>query len=185
MPNTLKTVSHKVLTPDETPGVSIGISDRNREAIVEILNTTLADEFVLYTKVRNFHWNVVGRQFHELHRFFDEQYQELNLVVDEVAERARSLGGTAFGSLVEFLRRTRLTETIEHDLSSTQMVALLLNDHETMVRNLRDDAGTCDEKYKDAGTNDFLIGLLKQHEKTAWMLRALLMRTTEEARGMN
>ena len=70
--------------------LSIGISESNRDSIVKILNAVLADEYVLYTKTRNYHWNVVGPQFNDLHKFFEGQYEALNEVVDDVAERARS-----------------------------------------------------------------------------------------------
>ena len=68
---------------------NIGITDTNRESVVQILNTLLSDEYLLYTKTRNYHWNVVGPQFNDLHKFFEAQYEELNEFVDEVAERAR------------------------------------------------------------------------------------------------
>ena len=75
----------------------IGLLDKNRDAVVKILNTTLSDEMVLLVKTRNYHWNVTGPQFNDLHKFLDAQYEELNEVVDEVAERVRTLGGMPFG----------------------------------------------------------------------------------------
>src|SRR5215218_1345137 len=89
---------------------NIGLLDEQREGVVAILNTLLADEYLLYTKTRNYHWNVVGPQFNDLHKFFEAQYNELNTIVDDVAERARSLGGNATGTLAEFLEQTRLQE---------------------------------------------------------------------------
>ena len=68
---------------------NIGLSDKEREGVVEILNTLLSDEYVLYTKTRNYHWNVVGPQFNDLHKFFESQYEALNEVIDDVAERAQ------------------------------------------------------------------------------------------------
>lgn len=141
--------------------------------MVEVLNTTLSDEFVLYTTTRNFHWNVVGPQFSELHRFFEEQYQALNTIVDDVAERARSLGGRALGSLSEFLQHARLKEQQEVS-EPAAMIAALLEDHETLIQALRRDLVLCAEEYEDQGTSDFLTGLMEQHEKMAWMLRASL-----------
>jgi starvation-inducible DNA-binding protein len=165
-PKTLEVVS-------ETTKPNIGISGRNREGVAQILNAVLSDEFVLYTTTRNFHWNVVGLQFSELHKFFDAQYQELNIVVDEVAERTRALGGRALGTLAEFLEHTRLKERPEpHDAEG--MIAALLSDHEALIRHLREDSNACEEKYQDKGTDDFLTGLMEQHEKMAWMLRAFL-----------
>lgn len=85
----------------------IGLSDDQRCGIAGILNPLLADEYVLYTKTRNYHWNVVGPQFNDLHRFFEEQYNALNLIVDDVAERLRTVGSPAVGSLAEYLQIVR------------------------------------------------------------------------------
>src|SRR3989304_2783242 len=89
---------------------NIGLSDKQREGVVQILAALLADEYVLYTKTRNCHWNVVGPQFNDLHKFFESQYNDLNEVVDEVAERGRALGGGAIGTLPPFLTLARLKE---------------------------------------------------------------------------
>ena len=152
--------------------LNIGISESNRDSIVKILNAVLADEYVLYTKTRNYHWNVVGPQFNDLHKFFEAQYETLNEVVDDVAERARSLGGKAFGSLAEFAQHTRLKEQPGKQPPALTMVANLQADHEAMIRALRADLETVMEKHNDAGTSDFLTGLMEKHEKMAWMLRS-------------
>ncbi len=153
--------------------VKIGITDKSRAVVARILNTTLADEYVLYTKTRNFHWNVVGPQFHDLHKFFEAQYDELNDIVDEVAERARALGGRAHGSLAEFSKNTRLKERAPKPLTARDMLAELTADHEAVIRSLRVDLVTCADQG-DAGTNDFLTGVMEKHEKMAWMLRSCL-----------
>jgi len=153
---------------------STGLSDKQRAGVVEILNMLLADEYVLYTKTRNYHWNVVGMQFNDLHSFFESQYESLNEIVDDVAERARALGGVALGSLAAFLERTRLAEPAKRPTSAKQMIGNLLADHEAVVRSLRTDLETCSQKFGDAGTNDFLTSLMEKHEKMAWMLRAYL-----------
>jgi starvation-inducible DNA-binding protein len=153
---------------------NIGLVDEARQGVVAMLNTVLADEYVLYTKTRNYHWNVVGLQFNDLHKFFEDQYNALNDIVDTVAERARALGGNAMGTLTEFLKSTRLQEESGDYPEARRMLANLLADHEALIRHLRVDLETCAEKYHDVGTNDFLIGLMEQHEKMAWMLRAFL-----------
>jgi starvation-inducible DNA-binding protein len=152
--------------------LSIGLSESNRDAVVKILNNVLADEYVLYTKTRNYHWNVVGPQFNDLHKFFESQYEALNEVVDEVAERARALGGKAFGTLAEFSQHSRLKEQPGKQPPALTMVGNLQSDHEALVRTLRADLATVMEKHNDAGTSDFLTGLMEKHEKMAWMLRA-------------
>ena len=150
---------------------NIDLSEEQRNSVVKILNALLSDEYVLYTKTRNYHWNVIGPQFNDLHKFFEEQYTELNVVADDVAERARSLGGWALGTLTEFSQHARVNEYPGQYPQAREMIANLLADHETIVRQLRTDLETA-EKQHDMGTNDFLTGLMEKHEKMAWMLRA-------------
>jgi starvation-inducible DNA-binding protein len=152
--------------------LNIGMSEANRDSVVKILNNLLADEYVLYTKTRNYHWNVVGPQFNDLHKFFEQQYEALNEMVDDVAERARSLGGKAYGTLAEFSQHARLKEQPGEHPAALTLVANLQADHEALIRTLRADLETVMEKHDDAGTNDFLTGLMEKHEKMAWMLRS-------------
>jgi starvation-inducible DNA-binding protein len=152
---------------------NIGIADSSRHALVTSLNTLLADEYALYTKTRNFHWNVIGPQFNDLHKFFESQYEALDGFVDDVAERARTLGGRALGTLAEFAARTRLEEHPGSVPDAKSMISELAADHETVIRLLRDDVDLA-VKHGDTGTSDFLTGLMEQHEKMAWMLRAFL-----------
>lgn len=151
---------------------NIGLTAPQQSGVIATLNTLLADEFVLYTKTRNYHWHVTGPQFHELHKFFEEQYTALSDTVDAVAERVRALGGQALGTLAEYVEHTRLRETPGQAPRAQTMLAHLLADHETVIRQLRQDVDVCVETFHDAGTSDFLTGLMEQHEKTAWMLRA-------------
>jgi starvation-inducible DNA-binding protein len=152
---------------------NIGIADKDRTSVVKILNALLADEYVLYTKTRNYHWNVVGPQFNDLHKFFGDQYEQLDDFVDDVAERARQLGGHSVATLGEFTESTRLKEHPGQYPAAEEMLENLLGDHETIIRQLRADADTA-SKFHDVGTNDFLTGLMESHEKMAWMLRAFL-----------
>lgn len=153
---------------------NLGLSDQDRDGGVQILNTLLSDEYVLYTKTRNYHWNVAGPNFHDLHKFFESQYEGLASIIDQVAERARSLGGNATGTLAEFLQFARVKEHPAQYPSATQMISNLLEDHEAVIRTLRTDLESCADKHHDAGTADFLTGLMETHEKMAWMLRAML-----------
>lgn len=154
--------------------LTIGLGAEQREGVVGLLSALLADEYVLYTKTRNYHWNVVGPQFNDLHKFFQDQYEALDNVVDEVAERARTLGGHAIGTLAEFVQLTRLKEHPAKYPDAREMLAELLGDHEAVIRTLRRDLETAAEQHRDIGTNDFLTGLMERHEKMAWMLRAFL-----------
>ncbi len=153
---------------------NLGISDKNRQGSVEVLNHLLADEYVLYTKLRNYHWNVTGDDFMEFHKLFESQYEEVDGMIDEIAERSRSLGGRALGTLKEFLQETQLKEFPREYPEAKKMIAYLLADHEAVIQQLRQGLAVCAEKYADMGTSDFLTGLMEQHEKMAWMLRAYL-----------
>jgi starvation-inducible DNA-binding protein len=162
------------LTKETAVKIEIGLNDGQRKPVIDILNRLLADEVTLYVKTRNFHWNVEGPDFSELHKFFESQYDEIDEIMDEVAERARALGGYAAGSLAEFTAAARLKEARGGSLAAREMLAQLLADHENIIRNLRSEAGQVGEKHGDAGTEDFLVGLMEQHEKMAWMLRSYL-----------
>lgn len=154
--------------------LNIGIDDKNADQVVKILNRVLADEYVLYTKTRGYHWNVTGVQFNDLHKFFEGQYEELEDIVDDVAERARTVGGYSLGSLQEMIDHKTLEEDTTKGSDSRHMVRSLLSDHEAIIRKLRTDLDKCADKYKDMGTSDFLTGLMEKHEKMAWMLRSYL-----------
>lgn len=152
---------------------NIGLTEKNSQAIAQKLNTILADEFLLSLKTRNYHWNVEGSNFMEMHKFYEGLYDELDAIVDEVAERVRTLGHYSEGRMVDFLKLTNLEEEAYSNDQNTQLKSLL-NDHETMVRQLRKDIDMMQDKYKDAGNADFLTGLMEKHEKWAWFIRSYL-----------
>lgn len=154
--------------------INIGLTASARQAEVDLLNARLSDLVVLYFKTRKYHWNVVGMHFAELHEFFEEQYDQIAEAMDEVAERARQLGGIAVGTLAEFSKLASLKEQPGVNPSAEQMIRDLLDDHEAIIRQLRADVDLTAENYEDAGTSDFLTGLMEAHEKMAWMLRAHL-----------
>jgi len=153
---------------------NIEISDDHLKEVATLLNNLLADEYVLYTKTKNAHWNIQGSAFMELHTFFLSQYEALDIMVDDIAERVRSLGHFALGSLKNFLSVTHMLENDDDFGNQKQIIQSLLTDHETIIRIIRNDLVPVSDKYKDLGTTDFLTGLMKQHEKTTWMLRAYL-----------
>jgi len=152
---------------------NIGISEENLKAVALELNKALADLMVLYTKTRNYHWNVEGPDFMELHKFYEEQYSELEEAIDETAERIRALGHYAQGRLSDFIKQTSLVEQ-EYTNDERTQLSNLLDDHETIIRNLRRLVDDFADKYKDVGSSDFVTGLLRQHEKMAWMIRSYL-----------
>ena len=152
--------------------LNTGIPEENSKKVADALNQVLADEFVLYTKTLNFHWNIEGRDFHALHLFLDDQYNQLQLIIDSVAERVRKVGHFATGSMKEFLGSASLNEHSGAASVSEDMIAQLASDHDALIRKTRILIDDFDEKYNDAGSADFITGIMKEHEKMAWMLRA-------------
>ncbi len=149
---------------------NIGLDSDVRHSVAEALNNTLANEAVLTFKTRNAYWNVSGDGFFELHILFDSQYKQMNDISDEIAERVRMLGGIAIGSLLEFIKYTCLDE----QPGDVPDILRLLADHEAVIRFLREDARKCSEEYEDEGTFELLVGVMRLHEKMAWMLRSYI-----------
>jgi starvation-inducible DNA-binding protein len=151
---------------------SIGISDANRKTVAEQLAKLLADEFVLYTKTLNAHWNLEGPDFHSVHLYFEELYEQSEEIVDSVAERIRQLGHYAPATLKDFLELTHLTEKMNGGNNSSSLIKNLMEDHESIIEFIRGNVNEFADAHKDAGTSDYVTGLMEKHEKTAWMLRA-------------
>lgn len=153
---------------------SIGIKNENLAKVAGVLVQTLADEFVLCTKTKKAHWNVEGADFYNKHLFFEAQYEQLDGIIDTLAERIRMLGHYAPATLREYLALTHLSEThLESNDSLTYMKALL-SDHESILIHLRENIENFAVEFHDAGTSDYITGLLETHEKMAWMLRSHL-----------
>ena len=150
---------------------NIGIAKRDLEAVIELLSVVLANEVSLYTKTRKFHWNVNGESFMELHKLFEHQYKQTEESIDMVAERISKLGGKAIGTMQEFIKITIIKEHPRKFPSSNEMLKELLEDHETIIIQLRKFINICGEKHHDAGTSDFLTSLMQQHETISWTLR--------------
>ncbi|MFC3562831.1 Dps family protein [Pedobacter jamesrossensis] len=152
----------------------IGINQDNLAKVAHSLSNILADEYVLYTKTRRAHWNVEGPDFYNKHKFFEEQYNDLETIVDEVAERIRKLGHYAPASLKQILELTHLTEDDRGKNDAVSYIKALLADHESILIHLRENIDNYSGPLRDAGTSDYITGLLEKHETMAWMLRAHL-----------
>ena len=152
--------------------INIGISEEDRKAIAEGLGRLLADTYILYLKTHNFHWNVTGPSFRTLHLMFEEQYNELALAVDAIAERIRALGFPAPGTYAQYLELASIKETAGVP-SSDDMIKYLVEGQEAVVRTARSVFPLTD-KVSDEPTADLLTQRMQVHEKTAWMLRVLL-----------
>lgn len=153
---------------------SIGIKNENVVKVAEVLVQTLADEFVLYTKTKKAHWNVEGADFYNKHLFFEMQYEQLDDIIDQLAERIRMLGHYAPATLREYLGLTHLSEHHLESNDSLTYMKELLSDHESIIIHLRENIENFAVEFHDAGTSDYITGLLETHEKMAWMLRSHL-----------
>jgi starvation-inducible DNA-binding protein len=157
-----------------TRTINIGLSDREREGSIGILNAALSNAYLLLIKTKKYHWDVVGPQFMTLHKLWEEHYQTLSLSVDEYAERIRMLGGYPVGTAAGFLEYATLNEDPGDILSATEMVTRLVHDHEEIIRSLRSAVDLCTDEFHDAGNADFLTGQMEEHESMAWMLRSFI-----------
>lgn len=144
---------------------------KNRSPIQSELNTLLSNEFALFQRTLNYHWNLSGPRFHSLHVFFGEQYNTLLEYIDMIAERNRIIEGTPIGTLEEVRKRMTLKEVPSEIPSTSQMIASLSEGHleiisevQTTLKKLSDDI--------DPGTEDMLVEILRGHEKMQWMLRS-------------
>lgn len=152
--------------------IDIGIDTKNREQLATVLSKVQADTYTLYLKTHNFHWNVTGPMFQTLHLMFEQQYNELWLAVDLVAERIRALGFPAPGSYKQFAALSSIKDE-EGVPKAEDMIRRLVEGHETVARTARTAFKLANE-VDDQPTCDLLTQRMQIHEKTAWMLRSLL-----------
>jgi starvation-inducible DNA-binding protein len=151
--------------------INIGINDSDRQAVADGLKALLADSYTLYLQTHNFHWNVTGPQFRELHLMFEEHYTELALAVDEIAERIRTLGVYAPGTYAALAALTSIKESADIP-PADEMVTILTGGHETVVRTCRKVLAIA-QQADDESSAALISDRMRLHEKTAWMLRAL------------
>jgi starvation-inducible DNA-binding protein len=159
--------------PASAPLSSPSVTPKTPE-LADWLNRLLADEFVLYVKALNDHWNVRGMQFHSLHDFFEDHYKDLRRIVDDVAERVRTVGGVALGTMEDFLQQAHLEEQTGVPPDPRGMISNLVADHEAIQESLREGIEATEGRFDDPGTGNFLTDLLEKHQKLAWMLRVHL-----------
>ena len=152
--------------------IDIGIDDKSRKDISAGLSRLLADTYTLYLKTHNFHWNVTGPMFNTLHLMFEEQYNELALAVDQIAERIRALGEPAPGSYKQYGVLSSIDEETGVP-SAEDMIRQLVAGQEAVIRTARSVFPVAEEA-SDEPTADLLTQRMQVHEKTAWMLRALV-----------
>lgn len=156
----------------QTMPINIGIEEKDRREIAQGLSNLLADTYTLYLKTHNFHWNVTGPMFRTLHLMFEEQYTELALAVDLIAERIRAIGFPAPGTYKEFAKLSSISEE-DGVPSAEDMIRKLVEGQEAVVRTARSLFLVLEGSH-DEPTADLLTQRMQVHEKTAWMLRSLL-----------
>jgi starvation-inducible DNA-binding protein len=152
---------------------TLGIPESHLQAVALELNKLLADEVVLYIKTRNYHWNIEGVNFHEMHVFYEKQFLQLDEIMDQVAERIRVIGHYTEARIADYLK---LTSLIEQPYTNAQITQLknLQSSHEAIINNLRRLITLFADEHKDLGSSDFVTQLLGRHETMAWMIRAYL-----------
>ena len=134
------------------------------------LNTLLADYHMYYQKLRNFHWNITGRNFFELHTKFEELYEVAKLKIDEIAERILTLGTKPISNYTDYLRLASVQEAPTH-LKDHEMVSAIITDHQLILKQLKSVTKAA-ENANDDGTLDILGAYIGELEKINWMLNA-------------
>lgn len=150
----------------------LGISDKFVKKIVDQLSRVLANTYIIYLKTQKFHWNVVDERFYSMHKMFEEQYEQLAEATDVIAERIRMLEHPTPATMKDFLKLATIKET-EGYPAGQQMIRILVNDHEHIIREIRPKIAEFTEMHDD-GSSDMLIGRIREHEKIVWMLRSHL-----------
>jgi starvation-inducible DNA-binding protein len=142
--------------------------------LVQGLNQLLSDEYALFTKTLNYHWNVTGPRFHSIHSFLETHYRTLLENIDDVAERIREVGGQPYGTMTEFVQTSQIKEKPGFYPEASHMISDLLHDHNQIQSATTNMIENGKSLPLDPGSEDFLTGLLKQHEEMAWMLKSHL-----------
>ncbi len=152
--------------------VKLGWTTEEVDKITHALNSVLANYSVHFQKLRNFHWNVKGSDFFDLHMEFESQYKEALENIDEIAERIRVFGETPLSNMQEYLRHSEIKEG-SSQLGSDLMIRELLNDYRVLLQYMSAAIEIAGEQY-DAGTENMIKGFVRKIEKHHWMLSAFL-----------
>lgn len=151
--------------------IDIGLTDSDRTCVSNGLKHLLADSYTLYLQTHNFHWNITGPQFRELHLMFEEQYTELAIAVDDIAERIRALGALAPGTYKAFSKLSAIKE-VDEVPSAQKMLVLLVQGHEQLIKTCRSTLQLA-QSANDESSASLISDRMRIHEKTAWMLRSM------------
>src|SRR6266852_2109959 len=153
-------------------GVSEPTADLDRDGVGEIsrsLRHLLADVFALYVKAKNFHWHMSGRHFRDYHLLLDEHAEQIFAMTDDIAERARKIGGTTLRSIGDISRHQRLKDNNEESVSPKEMLTELRADNQQLTRSLRAAHEVC-EKHNDVATASLIENWIDETERRTWFL---------------
>lgn len=148
------------------------LPNQAKPSLTEALNSLLANEFTLFIKTLNYHWNVTGPRFHSVHKFLDDHYNALLVIVDDIAERIREIGDHPIGTIREIQNMSDLAERPGEQPITSKMISDLMSDHEAIQIQIKTILKRVSKSSNDPGTEDFLTSLLKKHEEMSWMLRS-------------
>lgn len=148
-------------------------ADLSREAVSTIssaLRELLADVFSLYIKTKNFHWHIAGRHFRDYHLLLDEQAGQIFSMTDDIAERARKIGGSTLRSIGDIVRHQRLQDNDQETVSAEKMLSELRDDNLQLARFLRSAHELC-ASHNDVATTSLIETWIDETERRAWFLR--------------
>lgn len=140
--------------------------------IIQTLESALAGSYALAVKTQNYHWNVTGQNFKGLHQLFEDQYNELIAIIDDIAERIRALGEKVNGNF-DFYNENSKFKAADPNKSSGEMVQDLINDNQSFIEDLKDYTAIA-QKNGDEATADIFIQRTQIHQKNLWMLKSLI-----------
>ena len=151
-------------------------TDLSRDAVVEIssaLRQLLADVFALYLKTKNFHWHMSGRHFRDYHLLLDEHSEQIFAMTDDIAERARKIGGTTLRSISDISRHQRLKDNNEEFVTPRDMLVELCADSQQLTRSLRSTHEVC-EHHSDVATASLIETWIDETERRTWFLSEIV-----------
>lgn len=177
--------SSKIKCKSEIMETGIKITKQNKEAVATFLNLLLANEYILYTKTRTAHWNVEGSNYFELHVFLENNYNELDAMIDEIAEQIRLLGRFALSSIKDFVSASQISDDNNDFNNPGQIFESLINNHESIIHIIQQEIYPISNKFKDIVLTDFLTKLMTQHENMARMLKSFLSNNKFDSAAYN
>jgi starvation-inducible DNA-binding protein len=152
----------KTATPTDLSGNAV-------EEISSNLRRLLADVFALYVKTKNFHWHMSGQHFRDYHLLLDEQATQIFAMTDDIAERARKIGGTTIRSISDIAKNQRLKDNNKEGVTPQEMIGELCDDNQQLTRSLRATHEVCD-RYNDVATASLIEVWIDESERRTWFL---------------